>query len=46
MKVPQGSLARSLGDGGNAFYGWLLVIILVLIVVAIAGAVEAFRRLT
>ena len=43
-KVPTGSLA--LGDGGSAFYGWLLVIVLVLIVVAIAGAVEVFRRLT
>jgi len=29
-----------------AFYGWLLVIILVLIVIAIAGAVEIFRRFT
>jgi hypothetical protein len=46
VKASQGSLPRSLGDGGSAFYGWLLVIILVLIVVAIAGAVEAFRRLT
>ena len=32
------------GNGGSAFYGWLLVLILVLIVIAIAGGAEIFRR--